>query len=360
MRVLFIARATLYTNRGGDTIQALATCKYLLQLGVDVTVKLCNEEINYESFDLIHFFNVIRPADILIHIKRSRKPYVISTVYLDYSQFERKARRGLAGFFLRSFNKDFIEYAKAVGRSVMNKEKILSKSYLVTGHRASVKYILKNAAMLLPNSESEYRRLLKDYRIKNAYQVIPNGLDEGVFHYAQNEKEKDLVLCVARIEPFKNQLNLIRALNGTNYRLVIIGAPSTNHRSYYNQCRRAAGKNVQFINILPQQELVNYYQRAKVHVLASWFETTGLSSLEAAAMGCSIVITDKGDAKEYFTDIGFYCEPDSVDSIKAAVDRAASADCNCQLKQYIHEHYTWMIAAKKTLEAYNNVLSNQI
>jgi len=39
-------------------------------------------------------------------------------------------------------------------------------------------------------------------------------------------------------------------------------------------------------------------------VLPSWFETTGLSSIEAGVMGCNIVITDKV-MQEYFSHHAF-------------------------------------------------------
>ena len=73
MKVLFISRATLYKDKGGDTIQIVNTARYLEKLGVEVTIRLSNEAIDYSKFDLIHFFNIIRPADILLHMERSGK-----------------------------------------------------------------------------------------------------------------------------------------------------------------------------------------------------------------------------------------------------------------------------------------------
>jgi glycosyltransferase involved in cell wall biosynthesis len=59
-----------------------------------------------------------------------------------------------------------------------------------------------------------------------------------------------------------------------------------------------------------------------VHVLASWFETTGLVSLEAAMMDCNVVVTKKGDTVEYFSDMAYYCEPDDINSIRNAIEKA--------------------------------------
>jgi glycosyltransferase involved in cell wall biosynthesis len=166
------------------------------------------------------------------------------------------------------------------------------------------------------------------------------------------------VICVARIEPLKNQLALIRALNNTPFKLLIIGVPAKNHKKYYTACKEAAGNKVTFTGYLSQEQLIPYYERAKVHVLPSWFETTGLSSLEAAAMGCNIVITDKGDTKEYFENYAFYCDPASPESIYEAIRKASVGKYDEGLRNKIFSKYTWQQAANKTLAAYREITGN--
>ena len=356
MKILFISRATLFADKGGDTIQIVNTAKQLVKKGVHADIRLCNEKIDYSGYSLIHFFNIIRPADILVHIKKSKLPYVVSTIYVDYNEYERKMRKGLAGIIFRILPADTIEYVKAMARSLINGEKIMSPSYVLLGHRKSVQQIIRNASMLLPNSHSEYARLEAHYKTGNNYRVIPNGIDPELFE-APGIPEKDplLVICVGRIEGRKNQLNVIRALNRTKYRVVFIGSPSANQLQYYDTCKNEAAYNISFISNIPQSELLEYYKKAKVHILASWFETTGLSTLEAAALGCNIVITDKGDTKEYFEAYAWYCDPDSTASVFSAVEKAAAAGFNEQLRTKILKQYTWEQAAGKTLEAYREV-----
>lgn len=357
MKILFVARATLFTNKGGDTVQITETAKHLALRGVHVDIRLCNEEIDYSSYDLLHFFNIIRPADILSHIKKSGKPFVVSTIYVEYAEFEKKARAGAKGLLFRFFSADFIEYLKVIARAAIKKEKIVSPVYLFWGQRKSVKYIIKRASLLLPNSYNEYKRLLKSYKVEQEFAVVPNAINTALFlKNALPPKNEKLVLCVGRIEGLKNQLNLIKALNDTQYQLIIIGAPATNQLDYFEQCRATASHNISFISNIPQEQLVQYYEQAKVHVLPSWFETTGLSSLEAGAMGCNVVITDKGDASEYFGDLAFYCDPASAASIFNAVDEAAKQPVNNSLREKILSQYTWEIAAQKTEEAYKIAL----
>ena len=165
-----------------------------------------------------------------------------------------------------------------------------------------------------------------------------------------------MVVCAARIEGIKNQLNLIKALNNTRFNLYLIGNAAPNQQDYYNECKRTAAANVFFINNIPQPKLVEYYSRAKVHVLPSWFETTGLSSLEAAAMGCNIVAGNRGDAKEYFDDRAFYCDPASPQSILAAVESAAGSSIDPALEQQIRTKFTWEQAALSTIRAYKAII----
>ena len=354
MKVLFIARATLYKDRGGDTTQVLGTADHLKELNIDVDVRLANEVIDYRPYDLIHFFNIIRPADILQHIRASGKPYVVSTIYVDYSEYDKKARKGMARLLFRLLPGDLIEYLKVVARMALNGERIVSPSYLLYGQKRSIRKIIRGAGMLLPNSASEYRRLSRHYKMEQRYRVIPNSIDPALFSppKAGAERDKGLVICVGRIEGRKNQLTLIRALNATEYRLVIIGSPSANQGKYYEACRKEAGPNVTFVAATSQQALAGYYSTAQVHVLPSWFETTGLSTLEAAAMGCNIVITDKGDTKEYFGDQAFYCDPESPASIYEAVRQASAVVPDGSLQRKIFSAYTWHRTATETAAAY--------
>ena len=360
MKVLMIARSTLFTSPGGDTTQIEMTAKYLRTLGVEVSIKLSNEAIVYEEYDLLHFFNIIRPDDIWPHIEKTKVPFVLSTIFVDYFEYEKKNRKGLISVVNSIFNRDQIEYIKTIARSVKNGDKIKSRYFLTRGQRKSVQAIAEKASILLPNSHSEYNRFVALYEIKQRYQKVVNAIDPSYFSQSvqPNQTYKDHVLCVGRIEGRKNQLNLIKALINSHVHLTIIGKPSPNHIRYYEQCQNLAqtAQNIHFIQHIDHKELAALYKAAKVHVLPSWFETTGLSSLEAGAMGCNIVVTHKGDTEEYFKDMAYYCEPDDVESIRKAVFQAYTHPVNPYLQDYIFTHYTWKDTAEQTLQAYKLVL----
>jgi len=355
MKVVLIARSTLNKVYGGDTVQVIKTADYLKQAGIEVDIRLSSERIAYKEYDLLHFFNITRPADILRHSRVSGKPYVVSTILCDYSEYDKNYRKGISRLF-SYFSTDTIEYIKTIARCLLGKDHLASPEFIWKGQVKSIMEILHGAEMLLPNSLSEYKRLVNRYGTTANHIIVPNGVDLSLFQDKHIEKDPNLVLCVARIEGNKNHINLIKALNNTRFKLLLVGKPAPNQPGYYADCIKTAASNIEFIDYLPLPDLIDRYQHAKVHVLPSWYETTGLSSLEAASMGCNIVITDKGDTRSYFGDYAFYCNPVSPESIYQAIEKASLVPYDEGLYHTIANNYTWQKAASQTLKAYQTVL----
>lgn len=355
IRVAMIARPDLYRVPGGDTIQITETAKALTAKGVAADI-ITECVTDYSHYDLLHFFNIIDPEDILGHVYKSKLPYVVSTIYVDYSEYDSKHRAGALGLLSKAVPRDTVEYIKTLGKFLLRGERVSTKKFFLKGHKSSIRYILEHAGVLLPNSENEYRRLRKDYGIEKNYIVVPNAINPEIFEGYSEPTERDIILCVARIEGRKNQLNVIRALNGLPYKVVFIGPASPNQASYVELCKLEAASNIEFIDQLTQHQLLAYYKRARVHVLASWFETTGLSNLEAAVMGANLVLGDRGDVRDYFGEYALYCDPGNAESIREAVTKAWNSPFPEELRKHIFNNFTWKQAAEKTHEAYKELL----
>lgn len=358
LKVAFITRSTWQRVPGGDTIQIEQTVRELRALGVDAAVFPAGSRIDYSTYDLFHFFNITRPADLLKHARNCKKPYVISPILVDYSEFDRQYRGGLSGWLFRHSSPARNEYMKTMARWILGKDKLVSRSYAWKGQTRSMQQLAAGAAAILPNSAAEEREIRSRFNTNAPMTIVPNGIDPDLFKPDDTvPRDRQLVLCVARIEGIKNQLNLIRALNDTSFSLVLIGGIAPGQQGYSDACRKAAGANVQFTGHIPQAALLDYYKRATVHVLPSWFETCGLSSLEAAAMGCNLVVTDKGYTRDYFGNDACYADPADPASILHAVQTAAAAGEHQRLSEKVRTHYTWKQAATLTLQAYQKIIS---
>jgi glycosyltransferase involved in cell wall biosynthesis len=370
MKILMQSRVSLFSVPGGDTIQIIKTKEYLEKLGVKVDVST-ELEPDVRDYDLIHLFNLTRPQEVYLQAKNAKKQgkiVLLSPIYLSYIEYDRTCRNSLVKTLANVLKPEQFEYLKICGRAVKNKE--LHKGtaiLLVKGYKRLQKKILGLVDVFLPNSNSEMNKLVVDFNLAfKKYFKIPNAIDSNLFRDngtvvidEELKKFQNCILCVARIEGIKNQLNVVRAINRLPYKLVLIGKVAPNHRRYFNQIKKEAYDNIYILGEVEHNLLPKFYSLAKVHVLASWFETTGLSSLEAGAMGCNLVITDKGYTVEYFGDYAFYCRPDSVDSIREAIIRAYESPTSPELRSHILNNYTWEITAKKTLQAYEEVLKGK-
>ena len=362
MNVLFQTRTNLFDAPGGDMVQMLKTKEFLEKSGIKVDISL-DLEPDLTGYDLVHLFNLMEPQDIYIQMlnaKRQNKKIVLSTIYGLYTEFERKARGGLFQKVANILSPYQIGYIKVLIKHY--KEKRMHKGVykmLFKGYYGLMKEIVDNTSVFLPNSDSEMKRVADEFKLrKYQYVSVPNAIDKSVFTSGLDsetnpyEKFKDCILCAARIEGRKATLNLVRAVKDTQYTLVLVCKESQNQKDYVEKVHQEAGDNVFFLGTLPHEDLKNLYKVAKVHALISWMETPGLSSLEAAVMNCNIVVTPKGDTYDYFEDYAFYCEPDDIESIRFAIDKAYNSPSNLKLKQKILEKYTWEKTAEETLKGY--------
>lgn len=366
MKVLFQTRTNLFEAPGGDMVQMLKTKEFLEKRGIQVDISL-EFEPDLSSYDLVHLFNLMEPQDIyrqMINAKKQDKKVVLSTIYGLYTEFERKARGGMFQKVANYLSPYQINYIKTIIKHYFEKRfhKGVFKM-MFKGYYSLMKEIVDNTAVFLPNSFSEMQRVASEFNLKNyKFVSIPNAIDTSVFSEIDEQKEnkfikyKNCIVCAARIEGRKSTLNLVKAVKNTDYTLVLVGKESQNQKKYVQQVHENAGENVVFLGSIPHEELCDLYKVAKVHALVSWMETPGLSSLEAAAMGCNIVLTEKGDTRDYFEDYAFYCEPDDVKSILNAINKAYNSPVNPELKKKIINNYTWEKTAQETIKAYQMAL----
>lgn len=366
MRVLFQSRKTLYSVPGGDTTQLLKTKEYLEKLGVHVDVSL-ELTPDVSEYDIIHVFNLMRPQELYLQVKNAKKygkKVALSTIYGPYEEYEKKARGGILQVMNNLLSITQIEYLKVIARAVLNFEFNEGTAiYLMNGHKRLQRKIIKMVDVFLPNSDSEMLRVAKDFNLeKYNYVAVANAVDVNKFNYErveilpELEKYRDCVLCVSRIEGRKNQLNIIRACKELPYKFVFIGKAGANFRNYYETCKKEANDNTFFLGQIEHEKLPQFYKLAKVHILASWMETPGLSTLEAGVMHTNVVVTKKGDTEDYFKNFAFYCEPDDLSSIKKAVVKAYEAPFDTKFLDQIMKNYKWEDTAKQTLEGYQTTL----
>jgi glycosyltransferase involved in cell wall biosynthesis len=358
MNVLFIIRQSLSNLSGGDKIQILGTKQALEKLGVRISVS-SEPQPDLNNIDIVHAFNPSQLSTAPLKAARAKKiPVVVSTIHWDMREYYRA---------MFAVNKDYLTLkpSRFLQHYLSNQFRTLLYNFAWNPYiNRKLQSIFQLADMLLPNSNAEARLIERQFSIPlSRCSVIVNGFDTSLAdhatpgRFAQQHRLKDFILCVGRIEYRKNQLALIQALMDFQAQLVFIGKEF--NLGYAALCKKLGKRrgNTVFIDHINQQELFNAYADAKVHALVSWYETPGLASLEAGAVGTPLVVSRRGSTEEYFGELAEYCEPDNPASIRTAIERAWNKPKGDALQRRIRERCTWDEAARQTLSAYRRLKS---
>jgi len=344
MKVAFYVYPIAFQNPGGGEVQLLKTKEYLERLGVSVKLfDIWSDKL--KDFDILHVFGSVKDAlPMMEEAKRVGVKIVLSTI----CWYSWKSAWGTYG-------------------------SIKDKTQAVLRHAAKVffpfvpserKRMMEIADLLMPNSQSEAAQLKRFFRIpETKIKIIPNGVDP-VFAVAKADAFvskyglKDFILSVGRIEPRKNQLNLIRAMRQTDIPLVIIGEAVSLYKKYYEACLREASTSVHFLGGFPHgsELLMSACAACDVFVLPTWLETPGLAALEAGLAGAKVVITREGATREYFADYASYVSPENVGDIKKKVLAAQEQTKSLALQSHIRSLYTWDKVASKIFDQYNDLI----
>lgn len=353
MKVLFLARSTLYSQPGGDTLQMQQTAAYLQQLGIEVDIRLRGQKAKPRDYDVVHFFNLFRPADLLPYLRKT-KALVISTIYVNYGEYDGKYRGRQWSRAYSLLGKFGVEYLKTCLRWLKGKEKFPGWFYLLRGQKASVNKILNRADFCITASHQEARAIVKDFDDFNLKKYSKINLGCEHFEVKQNTLfPRKGVACAARIEGIKNQYRLISAMKDSETELHLFGNLAANQKSYGVACSREAGRNVKFHGHVPPEKLAEILPQFKAHAMPSFYETTGLSTIEALKAGCQVVITRRGGQEEIFEDHAFFCNPTSVHSIRKAIQKALASEEDH--RKWAEESFSWEKAAKEISDIYRAV-----
>lgn len=346
MKVLFYSYPSAFQNPGGGEIQLLKTKEYLEKSGIEVKLfDQWNEK--FDDFDILHVFGSVKDCVGLMQTARNKGVKVaLSSIF--WSSFKRAMNEGGG-------------YRKKVELFLRHLIKLIMP-HLPTGRRKTM--VLSD--IIFPNGEAEKKQLVRLFGLEpGKIKPVPNGIDERFLEakadkFVEKYGFKDFVLAVGRVEPRKNQLNLIKALKDTQKKLVIVGDPVSDYMDYYEECKKNAGENVVFLEAIDHENelLSSAYAACDVFVAPGWFETPGLAALEAAAAKASIAITKYGCTEEYFREEASYFDPSNIKQIRAAVLAAGKRtdEEKNALKERIKEQYTWNNVAKETISGYEEVL----
>lgn len=203
-------------------------------------------------------------------------------------------------------------------------------------------------------------------------EVVKNGVDIEKFSPGKSKlpKKRIFVLSVARINPIKNQLIIVRAIpeivkKEKNIKFLFLGQLEDDE--YVDKIVQFVndsdiGEYVEFLGPVKNDLLPEYYRLADIFASSSYSEGFSLSVLEAMASGCAVLLSDIKPHKEIAKDKEIiYFDPNSVeDFIKKFKFILQNKERFKKLTlKTAKNNFSWRRATLEYVRAYNETISDK-
>ncbi len=182
---------------------------------------------------------------------------------------------------------------------------------------------------------------------------------------AKYEIKQPFILSVCTLEPRKNILRLIQAYaqfkkRGFPHQLIHVGARGWQYAEILVEVERLGLQNdVQFLNHIPLDDLVAFYNGAAVFVYPSLYEGFGLPVLEAMRCGCPVITSNTSSLPEVIGDAGIMVDPLSTDQIAEALESVLSRAMKMESMRHASlekaKQFSWARCARETIAVYRQV-----
>ena len=232
---------------------------------------------------------------------------------IDFSEIRKKPKQYIRSFgqfteTLRDLNPDtiIVHNSELIIPALQYKKKHPNCSVYYVEHQDNntkgitlnflSKYALKRSDGVICLSENFKDELLAKYKRKVPIHVISNGID--IDKYKTVEKRNPLVLGMAsRMMQTKDHTNLLKAFKivlqkHPEVKLEIAGDGAT-----YNAVIALANElkvdgSVKFLGFLNDAEMIEFYNRIGIYILATNSETMSTAILQAMACGLPVITSD--------------------------------------------------------------------
>jgi len=285
MRVLFYHLTPFALAHGGLEIQILQSRSALAKLGVEVEFLRWMDA--GQTGDILHFFGRI-PTELL-QAAQAKGMKVVQAELLTEQGARPRVRLAL----------------EKMARRVMSR--VLPG--VMTGGFNWDSYRLADAC--LAGTEWEAYLMTELYGAPpGRTHVVPNGVEE-VFLNSQAVKRGPWLVCTATITERKRVLELAEAAVRARTPLWIIGKPyheSDPYSQRFCEFAKAHKETIRYEGpIQDRGRLAQVYREARGFVLLSAMETLSLSSFEAAACECPLLLSRLPWATTVFRENACYC-----------------------------------------------------
>jgi glycosyltransferase involved in cell wall biosynthesis len=208
----------------------------------------------------------------------------------------------------------------------------------------------------------------RDFNISpDRFRIIPNGVRTDLFYPIPEipRGKNRLIVTNSADMPLKGLYYLLRAVSKVAQthpiQLTIVGTPQKNGYSQELIQKLGIGNRITFTGRIADEQFVREYAKATAAVVPSVYEGFGLPVAEAMACAVPVISTSGGALPEVVGDAGLLVPPADHRALANAILTILEQPQLAQKLglagyQRVHQHFTWMKAAQKTVAVYREAI----
>ena len=256
--------------------------------------------------------------------------------------------------------------------SLLKEDYIKSKSSILNRKNGELQ-VVKDSDGILVWSENEKQSLIDKYSANpSKIKIVKPGVDSELFNqnFIKNNDSNDIkILFVGRLEPLKGIETGIKAISeliDIDIKLNIAGGDAEygeTHRLKNIALQYNIMDRVKFLGVISRQLLPKLYRGHDILIMPSYYESFGLSALEAHSSGLPVIASSVGGISEVVIndETGFLVYPVDNFSKYAEKIRILSKDHNLRklFGNNARRHaktFDWKIVGPKLIDVYNSFI----
>jgi glycosyltransferase involved in cell wall biosynthesis len=230
------------------------------------------------------------------------------------------------------------------------------------------KRVSRKLSHIITVSQMASTDISRDFKIStDRFRVIANGVRTDQFYpIPEIPREKNrLIVTNSADMPLKGLYYLLRAISQVAQthpvRLTVVGTPHKNGYSRQLIEKLGIGNLITFTGRIADEQFVREYARATAAVVPSVYEGFGLPVCEAMACGVPVISTTGGALPEVVGNAGLLVPPADHQALASAILTILQHPQLAQKLgragyQRVHQHFTWLKAAQKTVAVYREAI----
>lgn len=203
----------------------------------------------------------------------------------------------------------------------------------------TVKCVFRFVDKILAVSQFSRREIL-NYATHEKIQLLYNGIDCDRFR-PHGKKHNDLVLMVGPIAKDEIKIHGLDTFIETAKRLPKVKFLAIGLSEDAIDFFKSKPPNVTLMGLIPHENLLAYYQKAKVYCQLSFRESFGVALAEAMCCECVPVVTKNGGAMlEVVGDTGFLARFNDPSNVAEMIRKAMKSDSGEEARERVREYFS--------------------